>query len=244
MGWTAHQLDPQKNPAGPVDPHLSPVTYAHTVEWDEYYTLTPQGRQNLQGLAHWHNAKHAMKVRRTFVKATGEMKAQIVKTRVSDLEVFNPNSAFDYRISISLETPWNGEASELMPDEGGPRGGGAGAGANDRQKDRVSYKHHDYQIDLTQIEHSSGAGATVVNGTNRRAEHEAEIEIMNHSILPALEEAREGRGERLEGLLDGFVDNVRILCHRAGVVVGGGGGGGPQGQGQGVQGRGPPGGGR
>ena len=181
-----------------------PMEYVHTQEWDEYHDLNNEGQGHLPHLTHWHNSKHQMKVRRTFDKKTGEMKAQIIKTRVADLDIYNPNDAFDYRISISLETPWHGSDSHLVPD----RRGAANAG-NDRLKNRLSYKHHDYQIDLTQIEHTNGS----------HPDHEIEIEIMNESILDALEAVRDGHDERYERLLSGFLDNIRILAGHASKAV-------------------------
>lgn len=175
---------------------MYPIEYAHPVEWDEYHELTREGHAALQQLSHWLNPHHRVKVRRTFDKKTSEMKAQIIKTRVADLEIYNPNDLFDYRISISLETPWNGPESHLIS---------ATEQAHDRLKDRLSYKHRDYQIDLTQISHPN----TRVTGEH---DHEVEIEINNESFLAALNDARASVSDRYEKCVTGFVDNVRILA--------------------------------
>lgn len=179
---------------------LYPIEYAHPIEWDEYSELTAEGRAAVQHLAGWGNSKHRVKVRRTFDKKTGDMKAQIIKTRVADLEVFNPNDLFDYRISISLETPWNGPDSHLMTNT---------ELGSDRLKDRLSYKHRDYQIDLTQISH----GDTHKTGKH---DHEVEIEINNESFLTALNNARGPNAtDQYEKCLGSFVDNIRILAGHA-----------------------------
>ena len=152
-------------------------------------------------LSHWFTAGHSVKVRRTFDKKTGEMKAQIIKTRVADLEVFNPNEEFDYRISISLETPWNGPESHLRPTADKKD-------VIDRLKDRLSYKHRDYQIDLTQISD---------NDPDRPGQHkhEVEVEINNDSFSVALGNARAGSGDQYEKCINGFIDNIRILASQA-----------------------------
>ena len=173
-----------------------PLDYAHTVEWDEYYELKPEGRNALQHLAHWINPNHTVKVRRTFDQKTQEMKAQIVKTRIADLEIYNPNDRFDYRISISLESPWQGPEEHLVM---------SAQVGSDRFKDRLSYKHRDYQIDLTQISHPGGG----------KQDHEVEIEINNDSFTDALEAARSGDAPIYEKCIGGFVDNIRILALQA-----------------------------
>jgi hypothetical protein len=174
------------------------MRYVHTVEWDEYYELNREGKAALQHMAHWLNPNHTLKVRRTFNKKTQEMTAQIIKNRVADLDIYNPNDRFDYRISISLETPWSGPEEHLSP----PRDGG---GSGDRLKDRLSYKHRDYQIDLTQISHSDG----------RSQDHEVEIEINNQSFMDALGAARRQESDLYERCVGGFVDNIRILAGHA-----------------------------
>ena len=173
-----------------------PVHYTHTREWDEYYELTTEGRGALQHLTHWMNPNHRLKVRQTFSKETQEMTAQIIKIRVADLEIYNPNDVFDYRVSISLESPWNGPEEHLNRQT---------ERANDRLKDRLSYKHRDYQIDLTQISHPDG----------NHQDHEVEIEINNDSFLAALDDARAQRSDRYEKCISGFVDNIRILAGHA-----------------------------
>lgn len=177
------------------------MTYAHTVESDELSELNAAGKQNLPHLIPWVHPGHTMKVRRTFNRKDGTMKAQIIKTRVADLDVYNPNDAFDYRVSISLETPWNGSESDLVP-------GNLNKTPRDRQKDRLSYKHKDYQIDLTQVD-------LLEQGQQRGQDHEVEVEINGDSFMSAFTEAMNQRGEGYEQLMSGFIDNIRILAGHA-----------------------------
>jgi mRNA capping enzyme, beta chain len=171
------------------------VRHEHLRESDEFYELTLEGRKALpQSLTHWvKNSKFAPKVRKTFNRADGTLKQQIVKTRIADLEVYNPNTVFDYRISLSLETKWNGEPHHLS---------GATDAGHDRQKDRLSYRHMFNQIDLTQITYP---GST-------RKEHELEVEIGELKIKQELELLRNRQESTYEDLIKTFVDNVRILC--------------------------------
>lgn len=53
---------------------------------------------------------------------------------------------FDWRVSVNLEVSWEGDKRDLM--ELVERREGK---RPDRNKDRVSYRHSHYQIDLTQV---------------------------------------------------------------------------------------------
>jgi len=174
-----------------------PMAYKHTKEWDEYYELKPEGKRALQHLAHWINPNHTLKVRRTFEKATGELKASIIKTRVADLDIYSPRDSFDYRLSVSVESPWDGPEEHLITSSND-------AGA-DRMKDRLSYKHRDYQIDLTQIMHRNAD----------HKDHEVEIEINAPALMAALDGPQREQPELYEKCVNGFVDNIRILAQKA-----------------------------
>lgn len=76
---------------------------------------------------------------------TGEVLAKIVKCRVADLDVLSPRTCVDFRISVNLEISFEGDVSHLPVVEMG------GGKARDRNKDRMSYRHLAYQVDLTQV---------------------------------------------------------------------------------------------
>lgn len=173
------------------------IGYDHPHESDEFYDLTEEGRRNLpSSILTWLNPRHKPRVRRTIDEATGQVKAQIIKSRIADVDIYNPSSDFDYRISISIESPWEGEPSWLseMTD-----------GGHDRKKDRMSYRHMAYQIDLTQVSYPNRPDK----------EHELEVEISTEQIRIHLANMREQRPSRYEDLVRGFLDNVRILCRKA-----------------------------
>lgn len=100
--------------------------------------------------------RHKPRVRVTTDQRTNEVLARIVKCRVADLNVYSPRTCLDWRVSVNLEMNYDGDMSELIPipDVGGGsarRGGGGGSGSGHREKDRMSYRHLAYQIDLTQV---------------------------------------------------------------------------------------------
>jgi hypothetical protein len=173
------------------------VAYKRERESDEFYDLTAEGRRSLpQSLTHWiGNSKFPPKVRKTFYTESQEMKEAIIKTRIADLEVFNPQCPFDYRVSLSLEAPWHGEPSHLVVDPSNDR---------DRQKDRISYRHMYNQIDLTQISYPS----------SNQKEHELEVEISHDRLRIELGRLREREQSHFEDLITSFINNVRILSRQ------------------------------
>ena len=140
--------------------------------------------------------RHKPRVRITSDLDTLAVKARIIKSRIADLEIYNPNADFDYRISISIESPWDGDNMHLTPLEE--------QGA-ERNKDRMSYRHMAYQIDLTQVSYPNSS----------KREHELEVEISTEQIRLELGKLKAGNvPSRYEDLVKGFLDNVRILCRQ------------------------------
>ncbi|KAI8914295.1 CYTH-like domain-containing protein [Gorgonomyces haynaldii] len=87
----------------------------------------------------------------------------IEKLRIGDLNVYNPNYKFDYRISVNLEVP-----TTLPPGYNGkPQG--------TRHKNRLSYTMFPCQIDLTQVK-------------SDETMHELEVEFMGNVDEPDVEE--------------------------------------------------------
>jgi mRNA capping enzyme, beta chain len=180
------------------DPNRTPIFHLHPHEADEFYELKKEGRLNLPpSVAHWLDRRHAPKVRITTDLKTNTKKAQIIKSRIADLEIYNPRCQFDFRISISIESPWDGRMDHLEP---------IGDGSNDRLKDRMSYRHGAYQIDLTQISY---------HDNQKPQQHELEVEISTEQIRKELDNLKNSRLTRYEELVRGFIDNVRILCRQA-----------------------------
>lgn len=179
-------------------PNREAVHYKRERESDEFYELTAEGRKALPpALAPWLNSsRYPPKVRKTFLIETQEMKEQIIKSRIADLEVYNPSTPFDYRISLSLEAPWHGDSSHLVAAPNNDR---------DRQKDRLSYRHMYNQIDLTQISYPQSA----------KKEHELEVEIAHDRLRHEFQLLRNREDSNFEDLITSFINNVRILCRAA-----------------------------
>jgi hypothetical protein len=120
-----------------------PISYAHKKERDTFYEVSPQElppviRQNL-------NPRHKPKVRVTTDAKTGEVLAKIVKCRVADIDVYSPRTHVDWRVSVNLEMEYDGDVTHL------PMVDASKGGRGERNKDRMSYRHLAYQIDLTQV---------------------------------------------------------------------------------------------
>lgn len=123
------------------------MSYIHTYESDTFYELSQSGTLSLpasiRSLLNPRNNK--AKVRVTTDQKTGKEIAKIVKVRIADLDIYSPKTAFDWRISVNLEMSLYGDMKDLVEPLG------RNARRADRNKDRMSYKHLAYQIDLTQV---------------------------------------------------------------------------------------------
>lgn len=181
-----------------------PMTYKHTVETDKLYDLPTHmlARSTLPQAvkdAHLEGGKPA-RVRVTRNNKTNVVTAAIIKLRMADLEVFCPSDEFDIRISVSLETAWphpiDGLPEQL--DGGVPTG---------RSKDRVSYTHQGFQVDLTQV--------TQLSGTNRTKTHELEIELDTNQLKGESDKIGLGVANNYEELVGCFLNNMRVVNRAA-----------------------------
>lgn len=123
------------------------MTYVHTYESDSFYELSPAAEMmlppSIRAQVNLRSSK--AKVRITTDQKTGKTLAKIIKVRVADMDVYNPQAPFDWRISINLEMNFEGNMRDLVEVmEGGKQ-------SRERNKDRMTYRHLAYQIDLTQV---------------------------------------------------------------------------------------------
>ncbi len=144
-----------------------PMSYVHTYECDTFHELSQTGIFGLPAsIRSLLNPRHSqVKVRITTDQKTGRELAKIVKVRIADLDVYSPRTAFDWRVSVNLEMNFDGEMKDLLEPQA--RNGRRA----ERNKDRMSYKHLAYQIDLTQVttaEVRSNSRSSIVRtrGTN------------------------------------------------------------------------------
>ncbi|KAI0324423.1 mRNA capping enzyme [Cubamyces sp. BRFM 1775] len=140
------------------------------------------------------------KIRVTRDEKTGEVLATVRKTRLADLNIYSPKRAADWRISVNLEVP--------VPQP-------LGSPTHTRRKDRMSYSHEEFVIDLTQV--------TATAGPNSKPEifHELELELARPDYLLATAAKRgDPNASELERgafdeLIRAFVNNARILVRNA-----------------------------
>ena len=124
-----------------------PLDYVHTRERDSFYEL-PADKYHIlpSSIRDTLNSRHKTRVRVTTDQKTGKVLKKIVKARIADMNVLSPSTAFDWRVSVNMEMPYTGDHEKLYP-----LGGGTTPADGDRNKDRLSYRHLIYQIDLTQV---------------------------------------------------------------------------------------------
>ncbi|KAL8933534.1 MAG: hypothetical protein Q9216_006320 [Gyalolechia sp. 2 TL-2023] len=177
-----------------------PLTYVHTRETDTFYDLSQNAINVLPpSVQAYLDRRNKPKVRITTDQKTGKEMAKIIKVRISDIEIYSPQTPFDWRVSVSLEVNYEGDMRELVETTEGKERRNP-----DRNKDRVSYKHSHYQIDLTQVK---AAGAN----SNVEKEHELEVEISSAAVREQGQLVAQGQPNKYEELIKGFVDNVRTL---------------------------------
>jgi polynucleotide 5'-triphosphatase len=122
-----------------------PVVYAHRRERDSFYELPPSVQATLPASVRRElHPRHAVKVRVSHDQKTGQLLAKIIKSRIADLHIYNPLCSLDCRISVNMEMKYDGDIESLIGSADTPR-------HPDRNKDRLSYTHSHYQIDLTQV---------------------------------------------------------------------------------------------
>ncbi|RQM08422.1 hypothetical protein DH86_00000448 [Scytalidium sp. 3C] len=178
-----------------------PIVYKHRYERDRFFEL-PQAQQELLPAAvrAQLNPRHAVKVRATYDKKDGHLINKIIKARVADLDIYNPQCPLDCRISVNLEMKWDGDLESLHSSDGSRQ--------PDRNKDRLSYTQSHYQIDLTQVSQEK-----IINGSVRtEKEHELEIEIATAAIRDQGQKAASGEPNEYLSLVEGLIDNVRVLA--------------------------------
>ncbi len=135
-----------------------PVDYKHRYEIDRFFELPSRMRGQLppyvESLIPPH---HSLKVRVTYEEKSKAVLAKIIKARVADIDIYMPTCPLDCRISVNLEMPWETSVEELEQLSAGMKRDGM----PDRNKDRLSYQHGPYQIDLTQVRTSIAVSGKV-----------------------------------------------------------------------------------
>lgn len=174
------------------------IRYEHLRETDSFYTvdegslasLPPSVRPYIFSAGRMRKPR----IRVTRDTNTKEVKAQIIKQRIADLDIINPGEAFDCRISVNIEVHFNEDISLFEAADESPR-----------MKDRMSYQHLHTSIDLTQVRSSTSAKI-----------HELEVELSAERIIEQGMWTKQGRPDACyEEMVKTFVNNIRILSRQA-----------------------------
>jgi polynucleotide 5'-triphosphatase len=127
----------------PLPSHVgSPLDYSHRYLVDSFYAVEGNDKE---------------KIRVTRDEKTGTTLECMRKLRLGNLNIYSPKNAADWRVSVNLEIPstliflsfnlnWvllNISKSIVQHP--------VGAVTHSRRKDRVSYSHEEFSIDLTQV---------------------------------------------------------------------------------------------
>ncbi|KXN82860.1 mRNA-capping enzyme subunit beta [Leucoagaricus sp. SymC.cos] len=167
----------------------SALKYTHQILVDSFFPLDPNS-----------GSSDREKIRVTRDEKTGQVVECIHKIRLGDLNIFSPKQHADWRVSVNLEVP------KQHP---------IGTVTHKRKKDRLSYSHEEFIIDLTQVASSTSAAAP------SQISHELEIEIARSELLKLTAARRndmnipEHERSAFDELIRAFVNNARILVRNA-----------------------------
>ncbi|KAJ3986873.1 CYTH-like domain-containing protein [Lentinula detonsa] len=162
----------------------SPLDYHHLHLVDAFYPSESNDRE---------------KIRVTRDEKTGTVTESMKKIRLGDLNIYSPKRMADWRVSVNLEVP--------APHP-------VGSSTHTRKKDRMSYSHEEFNIDLTQVTSTNPSGTPEIL-------HELEIEIARPALLLSTAAKRgdmnasEHERDAFDELIRAFVNNARILVRNA-----------------------------
>jgi polynucleotide 5'-triphosphatase len=170
------------------------LDYKHPVVVDSFHTLSAFAKQQIPpALQRYIHAKKEPRLRITYDTKENKVTDRLVKLKVADLHIFNP-ACQDCRISINVELNLNRPDIDpqalIAADDAEPS----------RRKDRMSYRHLAYAIDLTRID---------TEGMNPKFELEEECDatlLRQHMQL-----VREGKKSGFGDIVSGFLDNLVFL---------------------------------
>jgi len=163
----------------------SPLDYSHRYLVDSFYAAEGNDKD---------------KIRVTRDEKTGSTLECMRKMRLGNLNIFSPKHAADWRVSVNLEIPMQHPV---------------GAVTHSRRKDRVSYSHEEFSIDLTQVTSKTSPNAPP------QILHELELEIARPDLLQSTAMKRndtsyhEHERYAFDELIRAFVNNARVLVRNS-----------------------------
>lgn len=180
------------------NPGRVPMQYNHPRETDTFRTLSAAGIQALPKAFQQRPLGRELKLRTTTDHKTNQITARIVKIHIADLHIFNPQGDYDCRITMNLEV--NLLRPDLHPDDLIDPPTGANPAPPDRRKDRLSYKHLAYSVDLTRVD---------VNGLAPK--YELELEVDAGLLRAQMDLMQRGESHAFGDVVAGFLDNATYL---------------------------------
>jgi hypothetical protein len=174
------------------------MRYKHLYETDSFHHLSASGLALLpESLQKRSNPKRENRLRITTDSKTRQVTARIIKHKIADLHIYNPAS-YDCRITINLEVNLDRpdiEPASLVAADDAQRGHEV-----PRVKDRLSYQHLAYSIDLTKVE---------MQGMPPR--FELELEVDSALLRQQMGLAKQGQKSAFGDVVSGFLDNLTFL---------------------------------
>lgn len=188
-------------------PGRVPVKYEHLYQTDSFAKLSAAGIAALpptvQHRAHLHGRE--LRLRTTRNSKDNSVIARIVKVPLGDLHIANPLDPYDCRVSINLEV--NLDRPDLHPDDLVEPPAPDRPAPPERRKDRLSYKHLAYSIDLTKVE-SAGVPP----------KYELELEVDAEALRGQMARIKAGQQSAYSAVVGGFLDNATFLMRQAPVA--------------------------
>jgi hypothetical protein len=142
------------HPNNPAAKGRVPIQYLHRKETDKFYDLPQAMLDSLPAIIRERVNPRQVKIRVSYDQKTNNILAKIIKARIADLSIHNPQSDLDCRISVNFEMRFDGDVEEIIA-------AGVGERHPDRGKDRLSYTQGPYQIDLTQVTQNISANVRI-----------------------------------------------------------------------------------
>jgi polynucleotide 5'-triphosphatase len=185
-------------------PGRVPFVYEHLFQTDTFATLSPAGLASLppsvQKCRHLSGRELRLRTSRD-TRNPSKVLAHIIKVPLGDLHIQNPGEPYDCRISMNLEVnfPVDTPIADLIEPatESKPA-------PPERRKDRLSYKHLAYSVDLTKVE-SAGVAP----------KYELELEVDAGVLREQIERGKRGEDSAYTDVVAGFLDNATFLMRQA-----------------------------
>ncbi|KZV88061.1 mRNA triphosphatase CET1 [Exidia glandulosa HHB12029] len=157
------------------------IDYQHVRVIDSFYPTGGPGRE---------------KLRVSRDPTTNKTVESIIKRRIGDLNILCPSMNADWRVSVNVEDPVPEPPTGAKED-------------HQRNKDRISYTHQAFRIDLTQVKDSGSQG-------KQPPTHELEIEFAQGDELMRFASVR---GDLSSPECDTFDELVRVFVNNCRLMI-------------------------